>query len=377
MNQDDDGGGTTRQNGKQQSTSANQDTQHEIEKMSKVPSTETTVRNAVGQGMNAFSDAINNNLVAARYGTVATVTLLAAYGLSNTPLFFRYKSVADIPARLFVGRKRLRARLIRTEENDQAGQPIICYVRHLSPVGRVLNREMYEFGTRAAPSAQVTGNPEGDLIKVEIAGLSAPPFYASTDYQRGEWLQRLASDKTKVTLQLLGRRVPNSPSTGTGNAHNNTMEPNHRNKRDVTVILPELEQSLQKDNLQQGAEEQQEQQIAVGRLYYRPSLFQLFATDLATPLVRYGHATAESEMFMKSLHTEGTKIVDATQGLDTIRKDVKYLDRLGKLEYEAAKGSYGMWSDTLIREKRRDIVDEVEFQTNATAWQKLWRWIRG
>ena len=62
-------------------------------------STEDVVRGGVGQGMNAFSDLVNNNLIAFRYGTVATVTLLTAYGIANTPLFFRYRSVAEIPGK--------------------------------------------------------------------------------------------------------------------------------------------------------------------------------------------------------------------------------------------------------------------------------------
>ena len=60
-------------------------------------STEDVVRSSLGQGMSAVSDVVNDNLIAFRYGTVATVTLLTAYGLANTPLFFRYKSVAEIP----------------------------------------------------------------------------------------------------------------------------------------------------------------------------------------------------------------------------------------------------------------------------------------
>jgi hypothetical protein len=202
-------------------------------------------------------------------------------------------------------------------------------------------------------------------VCVFLAGLSAPPFYASSDYQRGEWLRQLADDRTKVTLQLLGRRVlTDNKSRG------RTTQAS--SKRDVTAVLPELQ------SLDLGTNNNpEEEQVVVGRLYYRPSLFQLFATDLAYPLVRYGHACVESEMFMKNTHTAGSRITDSSTGLETLRKDVNYLDRLGKLEYDAAKGFYGMWSDTMIRDKRRDIVDEVEFQSNASVWQRLWRWMRG
>lgn len=200
--------------------------------------------------------------------------------------------------------------------------------------------------------------------------MSAPPFYASNDYQRGEWLAQLAKEQTKVTLELIGRRV----ITDNHNNNSNNNKPT-RSKRDVTVVLPELE-SFDLD-LASNSSNPEEEQVIVGRLYYRPSLLQLFATDVARPLVRYGHACVESEMFMKNSHTASSRITDASTGLETLRKDVNYLDRLGKLEYDAAKGFYGMWSDTMIREKRRDIVDEVEFQNNASLWQRLWRWMRG
>jgi hypothetical protein len=142
-----------------------------ISNISKEMSTEALVRQSVGTGMHTFSDLVNENLVAARFATVATVSLIAAYGISNTPLFFRYKSVHEIPTQHFLRRKRLRARLIKTLDNDQAGQPIVCFVRHLSPAGQLLNRELFEFGVKAAPSAQVSGRAENaDLIKVEIGG---------------------------------------------------------------------------------------------------------------------------------------------------------------------------------------------------------------
>lgn len=57
----------------------------------------SAVRESIGTGMVSASDFVNDNLIAFRYGTVATVTLLTAYGLANTPLFFYYKRVADIP----------------------------------------------------------------------------------------------------------------------------------------------------------------------------------------------------------------------------------------------------------------------------------------
>jgi hypothetical protein len=49
--------------------------------------------------MDSISDKINTHIAAARYGTVATVLLLSAYGLSQTPLFSRFRTVAEIPGK--------------------------------------------------------------------------------------------------------------------------------------------------------------------------------------------------------------------------------------------------------------------------------------
>lgn len=59
----------------------------------------TSIRGALGNGMNRFSKLVNDNLIAARYGIFSGVTLLTVYGLSQTPLFFRYRTVADVPGK--------------------------------------------------------------------------------------------------------------------------------------------------------------------------------------------------------------------------------------------------------------------------------------
>ena len=63
---------------------------------SESPTTEPW-RQVIGRGMEALSDTINDNIVAVRYATIASICLLSAYGVSRTPLFFRFKTVKDIP----------------------------------------------------------------------------------------------------------------------------------------------------------------------------------------------------------------------------------------------------------------------------------------
>jgi hypothetical protein len=60
---------------------------------------DASLRGAVGDGMHVFTDLINDHLVAARFGVFAGVGLLTAYGLSNTPLFSRFRTVSEVPGK--------------------------------------------------------------------------------------------------------------------------------------------------------------------------------------------------------------------------------------------------------------------------------------
>jgi endonuclease YncB( thermonuclease family) len=135
-------------------------------------------------------------------------------------------------------------------------------------------------------------------------------------------------------------------------------------------ILPELE--ARKDKVFRDSR-YNEQQIAVCRISYRPTLWQLFATDVAETLIAAGNASVTSA----DLSSNESKVVDSSQRIQDLRHDVKYIDKLAKAEFEAAKKSMGMWSVPEVRESKREVVEEVEFQTKANVFQKLWRWFRG
>ncbi len=81
-------------------------------------STQTSKTQYLGSSLSSFSDFINDNLIIARYGTFATITLLTAYGLSQTPIFFRYKKVCDIPKYVLANRYTIHGRIINVVEND-------------------------------------------------------------------------------------------------------------------------------------------------------------------------------------------------------------------------------------------------------------------
>jgi hypothetical protein len=57
----------------------------------------SSVRQVFGTWTVRASEVINDNLIVVRYGTITSIVLLSTYGFYKTPLFFRYKSVSDIP----------------------------------------------------------------------------------------------------------------------------------------------------------------------------------------------------------------------------------------------------------------------------------------
>jgi hypothetical protein len=350
----------------------------------------TLPRSAVGQIMNDISAIVNDNLIAFRYGAVASISLLTAYGLSNTPLFFRFRNVAEIPSSFFVGRRRLYCRVIGVDHRSAtssgtADLSIQLMVRNLSPIGLLLPASWFEFLMRVSPSSRFSqgllkqNKPEenkNELLRIHLAGIQTPPV-SRLSYNPDTFLESLARERTLVSCQLLGRVVPILKTGG-----NETMTSPSASKRQYTrVPSPSDESNSNKiDEVSQALDlmTYNGEQIALCRLTYRPQIWQLFSTDIAETLVRSGNASVSSTMFgaTSADHAAPTKIVDSSQRLQDLRHDVRYLDRLAATEFEAAKKSAGMWSVPEVREMKKEVVEEVNFQTKANIFQKLWRRLR-
>jgi hypothetical protein len=301
-------------------------------------------------------------------------------------------------ASYFVGRRRLYGRIIAVDTTQQQGtssnsQTLQVYVRHLSPVGQVLPKAWFDFFMRFSPLAtrlaqtRSKGKAEEskkELLRVKIgtfnvqecnmqqpsccsscflsahapAGIE-PPSVSRGSYNPEQFLERLAKERALVSCQLLAREVPLDPE-------DSKAPP----KRRIADILPELE--TRKDVVIRDSR-YNEQQIAICRISYRPTLWQLFATDVAETLIAAGNASVTSA----DISSNESKVVDSSQRIQDLRQDVKYLDKLAKAEFVAAKKSVGMWSVPEVRESKGEVVEEVEFQTKANVFQKLWRWFRG
>ena len=144
-----------------------------------------------------------------------------------------------------------------------------------------------------------------------------------------DWMQKLATDRQRLRVQLLARKETNDGSSAT----------------------------------------------AVCRLYYRPRLLQPWSVDLSESLIQWGRATVSDDLY----HTdsEKEKVVDTTDDMKDLRRDVEYMNRLGRAELDAAGAYRGVWADSVYRDTRPDVVDEVDFQVQAPWYKKLWRYIRG
>src|SRR3569832_2082642 len=94
------------------------------------PSPVSPVRSFAGSSSVQLSEWINHNIVVARYAAITSIGLLAAYGLSHSPLFFRYRNVAEIPAKHFLNRMTLIGRVMNVSQTTPEG-PILCQVRFL------------------------------------------------------------------------------------------------------------------------------------------------------------------------------------------------------------------------------------------------------
>lgn len=364
----------------------------------------------VGDSMARSSTFINENKIAARYGVLATVGVLGAYAISQTPLFFRYRNVAEIPSSFFRNRRRtLTGRLMICNHHSESSphvpsvvslanrESIIVYMRHLSPIEHLLSKYWLDRILKFYPSAHFSKHKREEtppeLIKIQVAGvmypdvpndstsmdqshtssifrLIAPKNYPDLAHNQEisagkEWISKLSEQRTFVTCQLMGRIVPKrrdktSPdSTTTGKPWK---------KRRIPGIANE------DAPLRKGEEDDGGNQIAVAKLFYRPKPMQWMRTDLAESMVLQGLAVASDDGLYQ--HSSETAIVlDTIDNPKLLRRDAAYMGRLGTAEYRAAHEVRGAWSDPRYRSLRDDVVDEAKFQQAASVLQKAWRWI--
>jgi len=241
-------------------------------------------------------------------------------------------------------------------KNPNEDKPILCLVRHSSPIERLLNLSSTGFFMRHSPSSYWKTNSHLDdakqLLKVEIAGVKEPPFHYTPDMESTkEWLGGLAQHRTPISCTLLSRR--NIKTTSTNSA------PDHKHG------------SASNQNIQPPtAMDRDSQQSAICHIQYRHGTF-MFRQDLGSSLVRNGRA----EVLTSGMHIEipSMPTSDGSSKLGDFEADVKYLETLALEELEAVKEKKGIWAMDSIRKERSDLVEEAEFDKNAGIFKKLWR----
>ena len=256
---------------------------------------------------------------------------------------------------------------------------IELWVRHLSPMGMLLSPSWFEFFLKlSSPKTSIhrdlgngddkakDGDNKRDLLKLRIAGALAPPL-SRDSCGPTRFLERLAKKRTLVSCQLLGRLVVVEPDERDSDTDrhsssetNETMDP----------VAFDDEKTILSSDLNGD-------QVALCRLAYRPG-WQLFSTDIAEALVTAGNANvADTILDTDSSSDHGGKPTDVSEQIRDIRGDLDYLEKLRTRESGAAEKSLGMWAFPEIRELKKDIVEEANFQANAGLFRKIWRRIRG
>jgi hypothetical protein len=331
-----------------------------------------SIRHVLGSGTSTLSSLVNEHLSAARLAAMVSIGLLAAYGVLHSPLFFRYSTVADLPRRFFTRRKNIPCRLVNVE-CYQPNKPIILLLRHLSPFERLVflksssNTSKSMFYSWFA-TTHAKDNPS-QLLRVELAGVQAPPVPVD------DWLEQFVQQKPIVQCECFGRRVAIEPEYDDTTAISTVLRRKRPIPKDDWMVLNEASASRRGPN-----------QIAVCRIHFRNKFLQLFPNDLAETVVKNGRACLrqggslyardnDKDNYLE--HDTCDTLVDVSDSVDYLRKDAEYSTNLSSAEFEAARGFHGIWSNPDYRESRADVTAEIDFQTTASVWKKLWRYIRG
>ena len=313
----------------------------------------TTFRDMLGRGTTGFSDLINEHLIVFRYFTISSVFLLGAYGMANTPLFYRYKNVVDISTREFNRRRWIHGRLVAQRASaptsSPQGDPIVLYFRHSSPIERMLTTSamsrVIAFTGRSESLLYTPTNPHRNLLPVELAGVASPPL--------------LRNGRPSILCDTLTGSTRNTASSIDGLING---------KVSVQLLA------------QRDAEgESDEGHTAICHLRYTPSTHWFQSVDLGLQMVRKGQACISTGTVVPL--SGGENEHDAKQSISCfdptvkqLQDDSNYMTQLEEAEYEAWKSRVGMWSSDEVRKQRKEYVEEEE--ESSSKWSTIiWSWM--
>jgi len=365
------------------------------------------IRKSLGRALSTFSDTVNSNLIIIRYGTLGSIVLLGAYGIANTPLFYRYKTLWHIPESMW-RRRWLHGRIVgilqrksssqvmynqgrhlsslsstslkndvinstelsKTEELKQSQQnthntgtektePVVILFRHSSPMERLLTQNAMDkllslTGKSSRRMLYSTANYHHNLLSIELVGISYPPSSPPLRLSSEGLLQKLADDKTRVSIQLL--------------AHNASIRSVHSHER-----TPEGDEGT-----------------ALCHVTYRKPNQWLRTTNLSLELVTSGQAVISSSLVPEFDKTNNTKKIDKNQRTlinfnptpKQLHQDTAFMSQLEEAEYSAWKSRTGIWSLDRMRDLKPEYEEEDKYVSSLWStriWNVLkmgWGWIR-
>lgn len=382
--------------------------------------TNTSLRQQLGLHFGSLTNVINENLLIIRYATISTVLLLGVYGVANTPLFYRYTNVMDIPSRMFIKRKWIHGRIIGVVGNEsthpsvgrqmssnnwsplapskptskqsgiaslistslkvatganqsntsgsdkgatnteiqQEQRPIVVLFRHSSPMERLLTQSSME------RVLSFTKSPSRLL-------------YSSTNPYRGLLPIELAGvvapppspSSSTLSVPLLNQLIDQNAKVSLQLlAHRTTREKLASNQRDVPMD----------DDIKNSA---------ICHFHYRQPKQWFTTTNAALEMTRKGQAWINSCGMVVPLSNSDedditssendTVITDFDPTVKQLQSDAKFISQLEDAEYTSWQSRVGMWSSDNNRGMRIEYVEEEEsVKGGIWGWVKRGEWIR-
>ena len=385
--------------------------------------TTLTIKQQCGKQLSNITDLINDNLIVVRYATFSTVLLLGAYGIANTPLFYRHKRVLDIPISSFTKRKYLHGRIVGIAETRQgiarrsslstsssssngvasllssslqrdtisstdgssgerkknasdsdtqqiAQQHPIVLLRHSSPMERLLSKSTMEKVLKVTGQSTTTGllytsaNPNRNLLPIELAGLIAPPPFTQSS-------------------SILSSSLTGSSSTNIFPLIDELIQ--KQTKVSIQLLAQRVAAVSKGEEQNIHLDEDRIQNTAICHLFYKqPKQYFWQTTNAGLEMVQRGEAwTSGVAVPLSTIEDKGssankpkanestTTIIDYHPTVKQLQNDTKYISQLEEAEYTAWQSKIGMWSSKQIREIRKEYVEYEEEEKNKWSLMSL------
>ena len=368
---------------------------------------ESTFRTQVGRHLSTLTDVVNDNLIIVRSATFATVFLVGAYGIANTPLFYRHKNLNDIASKVFTKRQRIHGRIVGILDSNkvassnvwndasvassstlnkignditqthQKQKPVTILFRHSSVMERLLPQSAMESilqfssGRNLSPSGLINSSSKAprNLLPIELAGivsfslpttntntaskvlsqsLSKGASFKSSSQQVPEALQSLIDKKVRVSLQMLALRSVKTPRSGA--------------EESTTTMMDESRTFA-----------------AICHLSYKKPNQWLNTTNLGLELIQRGQALVNQEGLIVPEEHGNSELIDFNPTIKQLHADSSFISKLEEAEFKAWKAKEGAWSSLEMRELRKEYVEEDRY-LNSSLWSKMkngLKWIIG